>query len=135
MTDGRKMTLAGRRWLYFGGDLIASVCAGALVAVAAGGIVPAGWPPWSAMLAGMAAGMILSVPCWLAAGLLLGMIEPMLQIMLVGMVAGMVATMVDPPHAGLGLWALGVLGAQCGLGTGLVVAGADFVLRRGGQSG
>ena len=135
MTDGPKMTLASRRWLYFAGDSIASATAGALVAAAAGSIVPSGWPPWSMMLAGMAAGMILSVPCWLAAGLLLGMIEPMLQIMLAGMVAGMAAIMADPPHADLGLWTLGVLGAQCGLGTSLAVAGADFVLRRGGQSG
>ena len=87
------------------------------------------------MLAGMAVGMILSVPFWLAAGLLLGLIEPMLQIMLGGMVAGMVATMVDPSAAGQGFWALGVLGAQCGLGTSLVVAGADIALRRGEKRG
>ena len=129
------MTLARRRWLYFAGDSIASVCTGALVAAAAGSLVPAEWPPWSAMFVGMAVGMILSIPCWLAAGLLLGMIEPMLQIMLAGMVAGMAGTMVDPPHAGFGLWALAGLGAQCGLGTSLAVAGADFALRRGGHSG
>ena len=129
------MTPVRRRWLYFAGDLIASVCAGALVAATTGSFVPAEWPPWSAMFVGMAVGMILSIPCWLAAGLLLGMIEPMLQIMLAGMLAGMVGTMVDPPNAGIGSWALAVLGAQCGLGTSLAVAGADFALRRGGPSG
>jgi len=135
LTDGPMTTLARRRWLYIVGDSIASVCTGALVAAAAGSIVPVEWPHWPAMLAGMATGMILSVPCWLAAGLLLGMIEPMIQIMLGGMVAGMVATMVDLPYADPRLWALVVLGAQCGLGTSLVVAGADFALRRGEHSG
>ena len=128
------MPLARPRWHYFVGDGIASVCACALVGVAAGTVVPAEWTTWPAMLTGMAAGMILSVPCWLAAGLVLGLIEPMLQIMLGGMVAGMVAAMVDSPGGAPGLWALAVLGAQCGMGTSLAVAVADWALRRGGHS-
>ena len=133
MTNGSMMPLARPRWLYFAGDLSASVCACALIAVAVGFVVPAEWPNWPAMLAGMAVGMALSVPCWVAAGLVLGLIEPMLQIMLGGMVAGMAATMVGPQHAAPGLWALVTVGAQCGIGTSFAVAGADWALRRRGH--
>ena len=91
--------------------------------------MPAAWPHWAAMAAGMLAGMALSVPCWLLAGLCLGMIEPMLQIMLTGMLAGMAGGMAIVGQAPPGVVLLLLLGLACGAVTSLAMACIDWALR------
>lgn len=122
---------SGSRTLYLAGDLVASAAACALVAIAVGSIVPAAWPPWVSMPVGMALGMAISYPLFLAVSPLLGMIEPMLKIMPGAMVAGMAVPMISGVASGGGMWTLAVTGAECGLGTALLVALADWLLRRG----
>ena len=80
---------------------------------------------------GMIFGMALSFPLFLAVSPLLGMIEPMLKIMPGAMVAGMAVVMIPSPAFADGTWALAATGAQCGVGIGLLVALADWLLRRG----
>jgi len=80
---------------------------------------------------GMIFGMALSFPLFLAVSPLLGMIEPMLKIMPGAMVAGMAVAMTSEPASGAGIWALAATGAQCGVGIGLLVTLADWLLRRG----
>ncbi len=116
------------RWLA--GDLLASMIASALIAVAVGYALPAAWPPWAAMPLGMAAGMALAFPCWLAVGPLLGAVEPMLVTMLGGMAAGMAAAMTTTARpAGWGWAGLAALGAICGAAAGAFVAVMDWLLR------
>ena len=121
---------SGSRTLYLAGDLIASAAVCALAATAVGSIVPAAWPPWVSMPLGMIVGMAISFPLFLAVSPLLGMIEPMLKIMPGAMVAGMAVAMM-PRSASGGIWDLAVTGALCGLGTALLVALADWLLRKG----
>ena len=121
----------GSRTLYLTGDLVASAIVCAVVAVAVGAIVPAAWPPWISMPIGMIFGMALSFPLFLAVSPLLGMIEPMLKIMPGAMVAGMAVVMIPSPAVADGIWALAATGAQCGVGIGLLVTLADWLLRRG----
>ena len=118
------------RTLYWAGDLIASAAVCALAAIAVGSIVPAAWPPWVSMPLGMILGMAISFPLFLAVSPLLGMIEPMLKIMPGAMVAGMAVAMM-PRHATGGIWDLAATGALCGLGAALLVALADWLLRKG----
>lgn len=121
----------GGSWtLYLAGDLVASAAACALVAIAVGSIVPAAWPHWVSMPVGMILGMAISYPLFLAVSPLLGMIEPMLKIMPGAMVTGMAVTMM-PGSAFGGIWNLAATGALSGLGTGLLVALADWLLRKG----
>ena len=94
--------------------------------------MPAAWPPWAAMAAGMLAGMALAVPCWLLAGLCLGMIEPMLQIMLAGMIAGMAGAMAIASQGPPGVVGLSLLGLACGAATFLATACVDWALRNWG---
>lgn len=123
----RAISVRGR---FFAGDLLASSASGALIAAITGLAIPAAWPHWAAMAAGMLAGMALSVPCWLVAGLCLGMIEPMLQIMLAGMIAGMAGGMAGPaPPDVVGLL---LLGLACGAATSLAMACIDWALRNWG---
>lgn len=122
---------SGSRTLYLAGDLVAAAAACALVAIAVGCVVPATWPSWVSMPVGMILGMAISFPLFLAVSPLLGMIEPMLKIMPGAMVAGMAVTMISGTAFEGGIWTLAATGAQCGLSTGLLVALADWLLRRG----
>ena len=94
--------------------------------------MPAAWPTWGAMAAGMLAGMVLAVPCWLVAGLWLGMIEPMLQIMLGGMLAGMAGGMAAADAVRSDIVGLLLLGLAWGAVTAVATACADWALRRWG---
>lgn len=118
---------------FFAGDLLASSASGALIAAVAGLAMPAAWPPWVAMAAGMLLGMALAVPCWLLAGLCLGMIEPMLQIMLAGMVAGMSGGMARAGQVPPDVVGLSLLGLACGAATFLATACVDWALRHWGS--
>ena len=83
------------------------------------------------MPVGMVLGMAISYPLFLAVSPLLGMIEPMLKIMPGAMVTGMAVPMMSGVASGSGIWTLAATGAECGLGTALLVALADWLLRRG----
>lgn len=131
MSSAELAPKSGSRTLYLAGDLVAAAAACALVAIAVGSIIPAAWPSWVSMPVGMVLGMAISYPLFLAVSPLLGMIEPMLKIMPGAMVAGMAVTMMSGSPLDSGIWTLAVTGAQCGLGTGLLVALADWLLRRG----
>ena len=130
MSSAELAPKSSSRTLYLAGDLVASAATCALVAIAVGSIVPAAWPPWVSMPVGMILGMAISFPLFLAVSPLLGMIEPMLKIMPGAMVAGMAAAMIPVPGVG-GIRDLATTGALCGLGTGLLVALADWLLRKG----
>ncbi|MYB54583.1 MAG: hypothetical protein F4X77_20640 [Acidobacteriia bacterium] len=127
------MCAVGGRGRFIVGDLLATSAACALIAAIAGLVVPAGWAAWAAMAAGMLAGMVLAVPCWLVAGLWLGMIEPMLQIMLGGMLAGMAGGMAAVNEVRSDIFGLMLLGLACGAATSLATACADWALRRWGS--
>ena len=108
-----------------------SIVASALVALLVGILISPGWPIWMAMPLGMAVGMVLSIPLLLVVGPLLGMIEPMLQIMPAAMLAGMAASMAIMRDPFVGIGTLAALGAGCGACCGLLVASADWLLRKG----
>lgn len=118
--------------LYFAGDVLATTLSSAMIALVTGLVVSGGWPHSGAMVMGMLAGMVLSVPCWLLAGIVLGMIEPMLQIMLGGMLAGMAGAMASTGSGFPGVLPLSALGALCGCTSSLAVGCVDRILGRVG---
>jgi len=111
------------------GDLLANVTVGALVGVASAAVFDPGWNMILAMLAGMALGMVLSLPSLLGFVALFGAMEIMVPAMTTGMVAGMVvsmsATMEELPFA-----SAAALGAKSGLGVIVAIYLANAIVKR-----
>ena len=111
------------------GDVLANSVVGALVGLASAAVFGPGWNMIIAMLAGMALGMVISLPALLGFVVLFGAMEVMVPAMTTGMVAGMVVSM-SATMGDLTLAQAALLGAKSGLGVLVAIYLANVVVKR-----
>ncbi len=111
------------------GDVLANSVVGALVGLASAAVFGPGWNMIIAMLAGMALGMVISVPALLGVVVLFGAMEVMVPAMTTGMVAGMVVSM-SATMGPLSFASAAVLGVKSGLGVLVAIYLANIIVKR-----
>ena len=105
-----------RRLYFLIGDIVSNAGAGALVATGVAAFIDPTWLPVVAMVVGMLAGGIGSIPVAMVGSFAFGAFEVMVPVMTTGMLSGMVVGMA----AAMGQLDRGAA-AVLGAGTGLVV--------------
>ena len=111
------------------GDVLANSVVGALVGLASAAVFGPGWNMIIAMLAGMALGMVISLPALLGFVVLFGAMEVMVPAMTTGMVAGMVVSM-SATMGPLSFASAAVLGVKSGLGVLAAIYLANIIVKR-----